>query len=398
MFRTKFFQAYGFWHWGEGLQTVLFTWYMTFHAGMSASEIGFFQALVLSPFLLFTVAGGALTDRIGAGRCYLWSTLGFAGVLAGYGLMDHAFGVLPWAFFAFCLLAGITSAVSNPAIDTFIPAASPRSVQANALLAATAHNVAKLAGTLTGLALPWLLALGGFGLNALLMVMSVALLSLHLRMLAAQRGGPKEGQATRPPPVFSRLRAHYRDCAENTDILLSSAMLGLLVVPAGYILWPLLLRERFPEFGGMLALLYIFAWLGAIGVTGLAGRYAARLQWPGRLALFVWLGWAIVLALLSQVQSFWQMCLLTGVLGSVKIGKALVYGRYLYNSPSESRGVLIAMDQTAFWGLATFGTFLMGLAAEQLGVTTSILLISCLVVLFVLLLVARRNLDGIRPV
>ena len=146
MFRSRFFQAYGLWHWGEGLQTVLFTWYMTFYAGLSAAEIGFYQALVLSPFLLFTVAGGALTDWIGAGRSYAWSTLLFALVLAGYGMMDQAAGFLPWAFAAYCLLAGITSAVANPAIDTFIPAASAQSVQANALLAATAHNIAKLAG------------------------------------------------------------------------------------------------------------------------------------------------------------------------------------------------------------------------------------------------------------
>ena len=155
MFRSPFFRAYGLWHWGEGLQTVLFTWYMTFHAGLSAAQIGFYQALVLSPFLIFTIAGGALSDRIGASRSYSWSTLCFAIVLAVYGLADQMVGFLPWAFIAYCLAAGITSAISNPAIDTFVPEATPRSAQANALLAATAHNIAKLFGTLSGLLLPW---------------------------------------------------------------------------------------------------------------------------------------------------------------------------------------------------------------------------------------------------
>ena len=395
MFRSRFFQAYGLWHWGEGLQTVLFTWYMTFYAGLSAAEIGFYQALVLSPFLLFTVAGGALTDWIGAGRSYAWSTLLFALVLAGYGMMDQAAGFLPWAFAAYCLLAGITSAVANPAIDTFIPAASAQSVQANALLAATAHNIAKLAGTLTGLALPWLLALGGFGLNAILMGLSVALLSLHLRSAAGGVTGARQQPQQRPS--LRGIWSHYRNCPENLDILLSSAMLGLLIVPAGYILWPILLRERFPDYGGLLALLYICAWVGAIGLTALAGRHSARLMRPGSLALAVWLCWALVLALLTLSESFWQMCLIVTLMGGVKLGKALVYGRYLHNSPAENRGVLIALDQTAFWGLATFGTFLTGLAAERLGVTLAALLVSCLVALSVLLLFARKRLSAIEP-
>lgn len=58
---------------------------MTFHAGLSASEIGFYQALVLSPFLLFTIAGGMLTDWIGVGKSYLISTALFGILLIGYG-------------------------------------------------------------------------------------------------------------------------------------------------------------------------------------------------------------------------------------------------------------------------------------------------------------------------
>ncbi|KKK58953.1 hypothetical protein LCGC14_3039250, partial [marine sediment metagenome] len=35
---------------------------MEFHANLNATGIGFYQALVLSPFLTFTISGGALTD------------------------------------------------------------------------------------------------------------------------------------------------------------------------------------------------------------------------------------------------------------------------------------------------------------------------------------------------
>ena len=63
--RSNFFRSYWFWHCGEGFQTILMMWYMTFHARLSASEIGLFQALQLAPFLLFAAPGGRLTDWIG---------------------------------------------------------------------------------------------------------------------------------------------------------------------------------------------------------------------------------------------------------------------------------------------------------------------------------------------
>ena len=184
MFRSPFFKAYGFWHWGEGLQTVLFTWYMTFHAGLSATQIGFYQALVLSPFLVFTIFGGALTDRIGAGRSYVLSTSAFAMILIAYGAAESAFGFVPQLFFAYCIGAGIVSAISNPAIDTFIPEATKQPVQDNSLLAANAHNIAKLTGNLSGLALPLLTAMGGFVANGLLMLLSVLFLRRHHRHTA----------------------------------------------------------------------------------------------------------------------------------------------------------------------------------------------------------------------
>ena len=43
---SNFFRAYGFWHVGEGFQTILMMWYMAFHAGLSATEIGTTSAVI----------------------------------------------------------------------------------------------------------------------------------------------------------------------------------------------------------------------------------------------------------------------------------------------------------------------------------------------------------------
>ncbi len=90
--RSNFFRAYGFWHCGEGFQTILLMWYMTFHAGLSAAQIGLYQSLQLAPFLLFTAPAGSLTDRIGARTSFAAATGGFAVLLCLYGLADRGLG------------------------------------------------------------------------------------------------------------------------------------------------------------------------------------------------------------------------------------------------------------------------------------------------------------------
>ena len=336
--RNKFFGAYGFWHWGEGFQTVLFTWYMSIHLNLSATQIGFYQALVLSPFLIFTIAGGVLTDRVGAGFSYTLSTLIFGGILIGYGVFDHSLGYVPKLFFLYCVLAGIVSAISNPAIDTFIPEATPKGAQENGLMAATAHNLAKLTGTITALALPFLMATGGFILNGVLMILSAVLLRQHARDVKLIKTNDTPHLSGR---ILRKIIAHYRGCPENFDILLSSSLLGLVIVPAGYILWPLVLRENFPEYGNLIALMNISSWIGAIAITAIATRLSAKITRPGLAALWVWGLYGAGILLLTQVSSFAMLCGLIVCFGGVKLGKALVYGKYLHNAPNEQRGVLV---------------------------------------------------------
>lgn len=396
MFKSNFFRAYGFWHWGEGLQTVLFTWYMAFHAELTATEIGFYQALVLSPFLVFTIFGGALTDKVGAGLSYVASTCIFAAILIFYGFMDLQFGFVPELFFLYCVGAGIVSAVSNPAIDTFISGATDQPVQENSLLAATAHNIAKLTGNVSGLLLPLLSATGGFVVNGLLMALSVVFLQRHRRN-GHGRAPRLPGQVGLRPGVFRRIVSHYRNCPENFDILLSSALLGLIIVPAGYILVPLTLREKFPEYGDMIALIGISSWIGAILTTAATKRLSSRILRPGAVSLGIWALYGAGLLILIAVSSFPVLCVTIFVFGGVSVGKALVYGKYLHNSPVSDRGLIVAVDQTAFWGLATLGTAGMGLLVDVVGLNTTITITSGCVLSGVAILAFRGRLSAMVP-
>lgn len=360
---SNFFRSYWFWHCGEGFQTILLMWYMAFHARLSAAEIGFYQSLQLLPFLLFTALGGRLTDRIGARTSFVAATGLFALALAFYGLVEPATGFSAPLFAGYCLISGVLSAISNPAIDTFIPDATPRPATANALLAATAHNIAKLSGNAATLLLPVLSAIGGFVANGLLMATSVLFLLRHPQAARPARSADHIAH----PRALPRVIAHFRAHGASFDILLSSAMLGLFMIPGFYVFQPMMLREWFPAHEGLIGLTGVMGWVAAILASGLAARHAARITRPGQLALAVWTGIAVLFALLPVVPNFGAYLAVLFLLGANGLGKALIYGHYLREAPAEDRALLIGIDQTAFWGLATLGTTGLGLSSRSWG-------------------------------
>jgi MFS family permease len=389
MFRNNFFRAYGFWHVGEGFQTILMMWYMAFHARLSATEIGFYQSLQLLPFLAFTAMGGSLTDRIGARLSFTASTGLFAGVLAAYGLAEPVIGFQPLAFGTYCLISGLLSALSNPAIDTFIPEATPQGAEKNALIAATVHNLAKLSGNAATLLLPVLSAVGGFVANGVLMAVSVLFLMRHPRP-------PKVARPLARDHALRRVPAHFRAHPESFDIFLGSVMLGGFVIPGFYIFHPLVMRESFAAYAGLFGLTGIVGWVGAILASSLALRLGARIRYPGRLALAVWALAASGFMSLGVVREFWVLLILLFFLGGNSLGKALIYGRFLRDAPEADRGLLIGIDQTALWGLATLGTLALGWLVDRIGFQAALVVNSGAVLVFVAVLALRGRLWQLR--
>lgn len=383
--RSNFFRSYGFWHVGEGFQTVLLTWYMAFYADLSASEIGFYQALQLLPFLAFTMIGGSLADRIGARLSFAAATGLFAFLLSAYAMLLPLLGFQPWLFGGYCLLSGVLSAISNPAIDTFIPEATPRPATDNALIAGTVHNVAKLLGNVTTLLLPLLQAAGGFAVNGILMALSVVFLLRHPRP-------PRPARAAVREHALLRVRAHFRNHPQSFDIFLGSVMLGTFIIPGFYIFTPLVMRGSFTQYEDFYGVVSVMGWFGAISASSLALRLAPRITRPGRVALSVWGASAFAFLALGVVSSFAGLLLVRFLLGGNTLGKTLVYGHYLHDAPQADRGLLIGMDQTAFWGLATFGTLILGWLVDQIGFQAALLLNSGCILGFVMLLGLRGQL------
>lgn len=384
--RNTFFPAYWFWHCGEGFQTILLMWYMAFHANLSATEIGFYQSLQLAPFLVFTALGGSVTDRVGARLSFAAATGSFALALGFYGIIEPRIGFVGPVFAAYCLLSGFLSAIANPAIDTFIPDATPHPPTRNALIAATVHNVAKLSGNTASLLLPTLAAKSGFMVNGLLMAVSVGLLLAHRGVARPARVASGRAKA------MARVRTHFRAHPECFDILLASAMLGLILVPSFYIFQPLTLRTWYPEHAGLIGLVGVAGWIGAIIATGLAARLASGIRQPGKVALLIWAAIAFGFLALPLSPNLAVFLLLMGLLGGHILGKALIYGHYLHAAPAEDRALLIGIDQTALWGMATVGTFGLGWVVDQVGMNGALAISSGSLLAGTALLAARGRL------
>lgn len=359
---------------------------MAFHANLTASEIGLFQSLVLAPVLIFTLAGGLISDRIGARYSFALSTAAFSALLVCFGLFNSLIGFSFWLFAIYCILAGVFSAISNPSADSMIPDSAPLSTRDNTMRAANVHNQAKLIGNISGFALPVLSSLGGFLFNGVLMAVSVCFVLRHQNIQSSTPVTAAPDLNGNRQNKLARVIAHFRTCNENFEILLSSALIGLFVIPISFVVWPLLIRERFSEYSDLYAMIWVVFWIGATVSTKFFQSRLTQIQRPGRIAFVLWSGFVITMTTLAFSNSFIAMCFSIFVFGICNAGKPLVYGKYLDNCPQKDRGLLIGADQTAYWGLATVGTFFLGSLVDQVGVKVALLvyaagLASCMIAL-----------------
>lgn len=104
---------------------------------------------------------------------------------------------------------------------------------------------------------------------------------------------------------------------------------------------------------------------------------------------------ALLFAVLPLVPSFAAYLAVMFLLRN-GLGKALVYGAYLRDAPPRDRALLIGIDQTAIWGLATVGTMGLGLLVDRIGLVPAILVNSAALLACLAVLAQRGRLLAIR--
>ncbi|WP_161601208.1 MFS transporter [Rhizobium rhizogenes] len=393
---NSFHLSYGFFHFGEGFRTVLFTWYVAIHLGMSSEQVGFLQTLSRSPFLLFLVFGGIISDKLGVFRTFTVVSSIYALTLIGVGITTHFWGGSYAVVIGLSIVSGFASAICSPAIDTFIPHSTQNSAETNSVDASLIYNAAKLLGTFSNIFVSFAGAAAGFILNSVPYFLGVVFLANHVRL----RGIKDEiNIGEREHRKFGSLKSatvHLMSNPKCRDIVFSSALNGLFSAPIGFIILPFIIRENFHGYIDVLVLPYITYWFGAILASSAAKRYLQRITWLGNVSLVLWLCAGVSIMALPFVKTFVLLCVVLFLVGFfVSAAKPLLYGYYLKHAPVSEKALLVSIDQMAFWIMATINITLMGQFMGAWGVNNAVIGNSVIFIALVGVLALRNNIGSI---
>jgi predicted MFS family arabinose efflux permease len=250
---------------GTWMQEVAQNWLILTMTG-SAFLLGLDAFLGDAPFLLFSLIGGVLADRIDRRRILLRSQyvqLGSAALLAVLLLLG---AVHVWMILTLSFVVGLAQSFGGPAYQALVPTLVDREDLPNAVaLNSIQFNLARVIGpVLAGVAFYRLGAAACFGLNALSFLAPIAAL------LLLKRGG---GMAAPAEGVLASLKAGLvavRDAKTLRGLIVLSFIGSFCAMPLVTFL-PVFARNVFHRdakgYSVLLASFGIGAILGAVGVA-----------------------------------------------------------------------------------------------------------------------------------
>jgi MFS family permease len=344
---------------GTWLQNVALGVYML-DLTHSSFWVGLASAALFVPILLLALPAGALADRGDRLRLLMRSQLAAGGIAVVLTVLVATGSANRYAVVALAALAGVSTAVAIPSMQSMIPSLVPAHELDQAIgLNALTFNLARVLGpilaavTITGLGAVW-----AFGLNAASYLALVgALLVIGRLPFPRDAGGP-------PGSVGQGLSYAWRHPLIRT-MLLAIVAIGISLDPITT-LSPALAESYGLKTGG--AGWIVSAWGGGavLGITagGRLARHVARrgLGWTGLLAL------AAGMAALGGARSLAQAVPAGMLTGAGYIVATMAFTTAIQSAVAERlRGRVMALWTIAFLGPRTFAAVVDGALADALG-------------------------------
>ncbi len=360
---------------GGLIQSVGAAWLMT-SIGASADLVALVQASMTLPIMLFSLMAGAIADNFDRRRLMIIAQLFLLAVSVALTLCAYLGLVTPWLLLTFTFLVGCGIAFNGPAWQSLVGEMVPRDdLPAAIALNSMGFNIARSVGpALGGLIVAAAGAFAAFAINAV-SYFGLILVLVRWRPAGTPRVLPPESLGT-------AMAAGIRYVAMSPNlgvVLLRGAVFGLAAV-AVQALMPLIARDLIR--GGPLTFGLL---LGAFGVGAVGGALlSARLRQAMSLEALVriaFVGFAICAAV-SGVSNIAAVSLAAMAIGGASWVLALssFNATVQLSSPRWVVGRALALYQMATFGGMAFGSWIWGVAAENLG-TTNALLISAIVLL-----------------
>ena len=361
-----------------GLQVVLLPWLAVSVVDLPALQLGWVQASVLLPNLIFLLFGGAMADRFDSARVATLSCVGLAlchGALA-YSLWFSVPSLM--LLLAYGMSLGVCTAFLQPARDNLVQRSARKPQDGSGRLSESRvqHMVTwMMLAQYGGQAVGMLLAsrFDHWGARPLLLIQLAVLLLAALCFYSMRHLGPAPvaPQKKLPSAVLEGF-AEVRKSRAISELVALVGFNGLVHIGVFLVVLPLL-AEQYGRGAGYYATLQIAFVAGTVVATLMMLRRGQG-SVPGRGVLMCMLYSAGLLVAISFGPTPFGLMLLCACWGAVSaasagLGKAIV--QVLAPAPVRSR--IISIYQLSLFGSAAVGALLAGVISEYAAPLTTLL-------------------------
>jgi predicted MFS family arabinose efflux permease len=354
---------------GGWMQTVGAQWLML-SLTTSAVPIALIQTAASLPVLLFAVPAGAAGDLFDRRRFLLISQTFMLLAALALGVLTLAGQVTPVVLLALVFALGVGQAWTSPTWQTLQPELVPAAERPQAIaLGAVNMNLARAIGPAIGGLLVAATSTGSvFLINA---ASFLAVIAVILRW----RGGARPHGALAPEHVGQAIRAGGRYVAASPvlrAVMLRAALFGFFAASI-WALLPLIARKDLHLGSGGYGLLLGCVGVGAVAGAALLPTLRSRLT-PGAMLTTG----SLIVGALALVLAYVHLAVLVGialVLGGTAWILALSTLNSLYQSslPGWVKARGMGFYLIIFQGGNALGAAAMGIAAQQVGLSTTLL-------------------------
>ncbi|MBI5015510.1 MAG: MFS transporter [Deltaproteobacteria bacterium] len=347
--------------------------YWAMEATGSASVLGVVSAAAVLPGLLLTPLGGAVADRCSRRRilvsCDAASGLSSLALAGSFLLLAPGSPVLTAAVVGAALLDRALLAFFIPALGAALPElVPPRRLAAANSLTQLSHQAASVAGrAVAGALYAWVGAPALFLLDGLTFLYAAGSEALvRFPSGAPAPSAAPLGSSRSVASDLSAAAAFLRSRPALFDLLLVVALTGALAQPV-FVLLPFYVTQclgQGPRWYGFLLAAHAAGAVAGLSAAALPGA-AVRGGRSATVALALGSGCVGALALVRHPWS--ALVLVAGVGGTSAAFNVALQSLFQLETPSELRGRVMALLQTAAMGAAAVGAVLGGIGGDLTG-------------------------------
>jgi MFS family permease len=345
---------------GTWMQRVAQDWLVLDLSGTSGVALGITTGLQFLPYLLFSLWGGTLADRIERRRLLVWTqgAMGFLALALGaVTLLGLATVTLVYVF---AFLLGCASAIDNPARQAFVNEIVGPDDLTNAIaLNSASFNLARLGGpALAGV----MVALIGSGW---VFILNAASFGVTIMALLLMRGAELFPQVRRAASVRLSQGLHYVRARRDLILVLALAF-GVATFGLNYqITMALMARQQFHLGAEAFGLMSTFLALGALAGSLIAAR---RTRVSLRLVFVAAMLFGAVEIVVGLSPTYVTMLLVLPFAGILAMTFTTSAQSFLQtHSEDWVRGRVMGLYTLVFFGGTPIGAPLIGWAADRFG-------------------------------